>query len=355
LLAGRLVYLRSDGVVMAVPFDLSRRRATGPAVGLVEGIPITGNGNAKVYLGAGGSLVYMRGGTTGRVTWVDDRGAARVAVSDERDYNYPRLSPDGKRIALTIRGPSSTDIWIQQGTSSTVTRLTTEANNYRAEWMPDGKRVLFYSTRGGAAAIWAQPADGSGPAERLGAPGGVAGVISPDSRFLLYGVTSTQNKRDLWVMPLEGDRTPRPFLVTPFNELTARVAPDGKWVAYASDESGRLEVYIRPFPGPGPPTQVSTRGGEQPVWARDGKRLFYVNASRLMVASLVLGPTLTVGARDSLFEIGPSLYMEPHARYDVAPDGHQFLVVKRNEDQSEITVALNWIEEVRRRTAPARR
>ena len=157
--------------------------------------------------------------------------------------------------------------------------------------------------------------------------------------------------RDLWVLPSEGDRKPSPFLQTPFNEAGAQFSPDGRWIAYMSNESGRMEVYVQPYPNPGGKWQISTGGGVEPVWARSGRELFYRNGDRMMVVDIGTEPAFSAGRPSVLFE-GQFLNLSWAANYDVAPDGQRFLMIQPIEREgatSQIHVVLNWFEELKRR------
>jgi serine/threonine-protein kinase len=353
---GVLVYLYTDysgyGTVAAVPFDLARRRVTGPALNLVEGIAVTGNGNSAVFAGAGGALVYVRGSFAGRLALADLRGGIRELSDEVRDYNSPRFSPDGKRIAVGIRGATRSDIWIHDLVTGATRRLTTEGvSNRWPAWTPDGARVLYYSIGRTPIATWWQPADGSGRAELLTAESHGEAHVSPDGSTLIFTTGAGPTGLDLWTMPLAGARVPQPYLATPFYEGQPRFSPDGRWVAYASNAAGPgpADVYVRPYPGPGSAIQVSRGGGSQPVWARNGRRVFYVRGRSLFAANLVLGASPTVASRDSLLDIGYSSFEQRHPRYDVAPDGEHVLFVRTSDTGQSITVVLNWIDEVRHR------
>ena len=166
---------------------------------------------------------------------------------------------------------------------------------------------------------------------------------SPDGRFLVYETTDPKTQVDLWILPLSDDRTPRPFLVTPFGEFAAQISPDGRWIAYTSNESGREEVYVQSFPGPGGKWQISTAGGGAPRWSGDGRQLFYyASDERLMVADVRLAPSFESGTPTALFKV--SMTESPDRQYDVSPDGNRFLVnvLSGPTDSPPLTVVLNW-------------
>jgi serine/threonine-protein kinase len=351
---GNLIYSSAAGALMAVPFDERRVRAGGSPALVLDQVSIGVTGASKAALSASGSLVYQTGGVAQQVVLADARGAMRVLVPQTRNYTYARFSPDGRRIALSVGSGTSTDVQIYEIATGTLTRLTTEgATNDRPEWSPDGHRVIFRSDRvANTNALWWQPVDASGPAELLvggGTGGAWEGAISPDGRTLLYR-TGTTGAADIWTRQLKGDTTAKPFVQTPFTEWAARFSPDGKWVAYASDESGAYQIYVKPFPGPGPRVLVSVNGGENPVWARDGHRLFYGKDQQVIAATVTLSPTFAVTAQQTFLE-GDFSFLPGHASFDVAPDGKELLLLKPVGSDSPFIVAQGWRYEVRARLA----
>ena len=242
--------------------------------------------------------------------------------------------------------------------SGLLTRLTESTVNPRAIWTPDGKHLTFLAAPGGALNIYWMPADGSSAAERLttGENFQLPGSWSPDGQVLAFSEADPTTGWDIWVLKLGGARRPRPFLQTPYNEYAPAFSPDGRWLAYGSDESGRPEIYVRPFPGPGGKTQISTDGGVQPVWARSGRELFYRNADKMMAAAIEANPAFSAAKPKLLFEghyEASTFSFEPN--YDVSPDGKRFLMVKGSEQESaatQLNVVLNWSDELRR-LAPA--
>ena len=292
---GNLIYANATGALMAVPFDQRHLRPTAASAALVlDSVSIGVNGASRAALSASGSLVYQIGGAGQQLVLADAHGAMRVLIPQPRNYIQARFSPDGRRIALSTESGTSMDVQIYEIATGTLTRLTTEgATNDRPEWSPDGRRVLFRTDRNARAnTIWWQPVDASGPAELLVGGGTVdvrEGVLSPDGNTILYRTGSTGNA-DIWTRQIKGDTSTKPFVQTPFTEWAARFSPDGKWVAYTSDESGALQVYVKPFPGPGPRVLVSVNGGDNPVWSRDGHRLFYVRDQQVIAATVTLAP-----------------------------------------------------------------
>jgi Tol biopolymer transport system component len=340
----RLLYLTIDGNVMAIAFNARRKRVSGNAVPLLDSIPLCRycNGDAPVTLSTGGALAYIRGQVASRLTWVDQTGAARTINSREAAFESPRVSPDGKRIAVTILDHVM-DIWILEIATSTWTRLTAGGNNSRPEWTADGKNIVFVSDRGKQIRAWRQAADFVGLAEPLTPPiDGLKAVMqSRDGSALLLTVFQS-NVPEIWSMPLAGKHVPTPIISGPDWISLARLSPDGSQVAYASQESGGREVYIHSFTSSSGRVQVSSGGGSEPTWSSDGRRIFYVSGRRLMTANISPPPAVRVLSRDSLF-MGDGFGDFTSATYDVAPAGDNFLMLHTEDRGVQLVVALNWI------------
>ncbi len=352
---GHAVFWRSDGKILAVPLDIGRRALTGDAIAIMEGVAV-GNGSA-VSLSLNGTLAFASGNSAVRLVWAEEKAQPRNVLEEPGSYWWPRISPDGTQIAVTIIGSALNDVWIYNIRTGTRTRLTTEGGE-RPEWTPDGKRVLFTNRSPAGAGIWWQPVDGSGPAERLDPriPGNptppLEAVISPDGKTVLVRIISGENHRDLYYMTIGPNTPAKPWLATKANEITPRFSPDGKWVAYASDESRDYEVYVRPFPGPGARYQISTGGGSEPVWSRDGRRIYYMKDGQMMVADVAASNGFAVLSRRVLFpwRAGPNL---SHANYDVSPDG-KMLMLQSSGEETKMVVITNWFTELRAKLAQAR-
>jgi eukaryotic-like serine/threonine-protein kinase len=352
---GHLVYARA-GALYAVPFDAARLAVTGAPVKVADGV-ITHpeSGGAQVAISRTGTLVYAAGGsrTAERpLLWVDRHGAARPATDRQAPFWWPRISPDGRRIALVIDAAFS-KIWVLDIERGTFTRASQLAGDQdRATWMPDSVRLTFGADAVGSGAVrlFSDTIDGTGAATLLfdGAESPSPLSWSPDGRRLLYRQISATTGQDVWVFSAD-DRTSTPFLQSPSNELSATFAPDGRWVAYVSDESGRAEVYVRPFPGPGTRSQVSIDGGSAPVWSRDGRELFFAKGDTLFATAVSLGKAFRSGAVQRLFS-GPYSFDAVTVNYDVTPDGQRFLVPRTpvHSPPRQLELVLNWFEEVTR-------
>jgi dipeptidyl aminopeptidase/acylaminoacyl peptidase len=317
-------------------------------------VVLFGAGNVAAALSQNGSLVYVRGNPLSQLALLDAQGHEVGHLDDWRLYDYLRISPDGRRIAVSVgRSVGGADIWVYDLSSQVLSRLTTSERAVRPEWTPDGRRIAYLNTQQVQWDVWWAPADGSGPAKRLyGVPGArISEVSFAPSGDALLRVDDPRTGRDILLLPLKGDSAARatvPLVASPANELQPRVSPDGHWLAYVSDESGAVEVYLRPFPGPGGRVQVSSGGGTEPVWSVDGKRLFYRDGSRFVAASLTTSPGIAVAGRQELFEdrYKTGLF---RARYDVHPDGKRFVVLRPPAESEQIIVTLNWLADLRAR------
>jgi eukaryotic-like serine/threonine-protein kinase len=347
---GRLIYVAPSGVLTAVPIDLRAGKVTGAPVSLGITVTYTAAGASQAALSPAGTFVYQPQNADATVGWVDARRTFEPLLTAARPYAYPRLSPDGGRIALTIGTGGRSDIWLYDIASATLQRLTNGgAQNERPEWTPDGRRVLYRSDRGQRAAIWWQPADLSGPATPLQSKerhSFYEGVISPDGKTIIYQEDDAgANSADVMYRALEGDTTEHAVAATSAVEAQPRLSPDDRWIAYVTDASGTSQVVVRPFPGPGGQVQVSVAGGGEPVWAPDGRRLFYRDGQHLIAASIATSPALTVTGRTELFEDNYVFAQAPHAGYDVSRDGTRFLMVK-SVGTSSLAVVTGWLGEV---------
>jgi eukaryotic-like serine/threonine-protein kinase len=369
--SGHLVYAQG-GSLMAVPFDPQRLTATGAPVPVMEGVlqsPI--NGAAQYSFSTTGSLIYVSGGirsAQSKLVWVSRNGAEQFVPAPARPYVLPRLSPDGRRLAVTIVEQEA-QVWLYDLSRETLTRLTFEGSaNQNSVWTPDGKRIAFLSNKEGPLNIFWQLADGSGGLERLTTSEYLQAPNSwsPDGQLLAFIELNPTTQRDIWVLRI-GDtsassgqvRKAQPFLRTRFDESAPRFSPDGRWLAYISDESGRYEIYVQPYPGPGGKWQISTEGGTEPVWNGNGRELFYRSGEKMMAVDIATQPGFAAGTPRVLFEGRYEPASVPVSNYDVSPDGQRFLMLKPVEQTeaapTQINVVLNWFEELKQKVPTGKR
>ncbi len=344
---GHLVYFRNASVV-AVPFDVTRLETTAPSATVLDDVPVTIDGNAPFSVAENGSVAYSRG-TAGprhaRPVWVDPHRKAEPLTDDARvSGGGLRLSPDGQRLAVEVEGPND-QIWIYDLARRTFSRLTTEWNNSSPKWTPDGKRITFWSDRSGTWNLYWQPADGSGPAERLTeSPRKQApGSWTPDGKTFAFTQEGLTGKYEIWLLTMPEHRV-RPLIQRPYFDQSPTISPDGRWLAFLSDETGRNEIYVQPFPQLGAKWQISTGGAFAPRWEpTHGRELYYQNGDKLMAVSIRTSPTFAAGAPRVLFT-GP--YEE--SGYDVSKDG-RFIMSEHLPSPTDIVLIQNWFEELKTR------
>lgn len=357
LMDDQLVYVSPGGGLMAVRFDTRRNEPIGDPVQLDEGVLVDATAGVKASLSPGGTLAYLRGRAQFQPVVVRPGNIMPSALLPEPGaYSTPRFSPDGRKVALSVTAAASQDIWIYDIDRNTSTRLTTEGANVRPEWTPDGRHVVFISQRNGKPGVWRQPVDGSGPAEKLFERDlePFEALVSPDAKWLVIRTAPGATfSRDILAMPLSGDTTLVPLVTSPYTESLPRLSPDGKWLAYQSNETTRFEIYVRPFPGAGSRTQVSDLGGTEPIWGKDGRTLYYRGpAGEVVRVAVTTGSSFSIGPRDVALT-GEYLTDSSHPSWDVASDG-RFLMLRRAGAESQTIVVHNWGRELREKTAPRR-
>jgi len=348
---GQLLFIRGN-TLLARPFDSNKLAFTGDAIPVAEQVEVDGpvSSLARFSVSANGVLVYRSALGNARLTWLDRTGKRLGTLGDAGIFRGPmRLSPDRKTVAAAAREVSggNVDIWLYDVSRGLRTRFTFDpADDLAPVWSPDGRTIVFRSSRGGPGNLFRKQADGSGGEELVYADDAIKSPnsFSPDGKYLAFTGQDPKTGQDIWVLPdplaKPGTSKPYPLVRTEFNERDLAFSPNGLWMAYASDESGRNEVYVAPFPGPGGKRQVSTAGGSFPIWRPDGKELFYYAAdNRLMAAEVdAKGGAFEVGKVDALSEplIGNG--------YDVSADGQRFLsaVAPEGESGEPLTVVLNW-------------
>jgi hypothetical protein len=357
---GYLVFTRGEAL-FAASFDLQRLEVSGTPFPAGE-VLITPGGAASFAVSETGSLAYIPAGAkSGTLAWVDAKGSTEMPGLPAQNYfNRLQLSPDGKRIVLVILEGGFRHIWVYDTVRGSLTRLTLgDRDNASPTWSPDGRRIAFWTSKDENGVIMTKPSDGSGSEETLlsSAKVGPPSSWSPDGKFLAYWQLGPTGKWEIWVLPLEGERKPKPVETdNQFDHINPVFSPDGKYLAYYSNESGRSEVYVRPFGQGGGKWQISTGGGANPVWARSGKQLFYRESENIMGVDVATQPDFSASTPRIIVPATVAATLSSGLdAFDVSPDGHRFLVHRQSCETGQslqINVILNWSEELRR-LAPA--
>jgi serine/threonine protein kinase/Tol biopolymer transport system component len=348
---GLLLFVR-EGNLLAQPFDGARLRATGePRLVVAEVWQHAFTGSGAFSASKNGLLAYRSAEGPARLTWHDRQGVPLGSEGGPGFYTNLRLSPDGRKLAVSVGDPrtGTRSIWLADVGTGLLTRSTTgSGDDVSLTWSPDGRRLVF--SRGALRApphLYETPLDGGEPRELT-----PAGLLqgnpdwSPDGRFVCYSESNPKSHRDIWTVGLAPPRERTAFAATAFDEIEPQFSPDGRWIAFSSDESGSYEVYISPFPGPGKKIRISSAGGSRPRWRRDARELFYVSGDRRMMSVAIrLGDSTEAGPSQSLF----SLQFAGWRDYDVSADGKRFLVVvEAAEPRSAfISVTTNWQKTMR--------
>jgi len=351
---GFLLFAR-ETTLMAQPFDANKLQLSGEPFPVAEQVTYTPQVSYSHYsISETGVMVFWSGSLSNRqLLWFDRGGKQLGSAGPPGEYNDIVLSPDEKRVAIQRMDGANSDIWLLDLGRGVPSRFTfDETTDDDPVWSPDGNTIVFSSTRAGRLDLYRKVSSGAGneePVFKSEVDGKEGTDWSPDGRFILFDQSGSGGS-DIWVLPLFGDGKPYALLQTPFGEFQAHFSPDGRWFAYTSNESGRNEVYVQGFPPSGGKWQVSTVGGAQPHWRRDGKELFYVAADRkLMAVEVKLSPTFETSAPKMLFETQVVRHEAPN-RYVVTGDGQRFLVNSPVEEvsQTPITVILNWTTALKR-------
>jgi len=357
-----VVYSKGETLI-ALPFDAKKLQVVGSPIPVLEGIDsFPQNGVSQFAVSQNGSLGFLLSSyviTQQKLVEVDRKGQIRTIHENLHVHWGMRLSPDGKKIALGLsevgRPP---DVWIQDLSRGLLSRLTHgPGTNGNPIWSLDGKQILYTSERP-IFELYRKSADGSGTDEPLliSANDKYALSISPDGKILLFSTSDNVTQMDLWTVPLAQTNDAKPFIATPFVETGGQISPDGRWLVYQSDESGQAEIYVIGFPGGENKIQVSTNGGTEPLWSRNGKELFYRSGNKLIEVPVRTGDNFVASAAHVLFEgafATNTIFGAP--AYDVSPDGQKFYFVQedsKNNREKTINLVLNWPEELKK-IAPA--
>ncbi|MEO8201030.1 MAG: protein kinase [Gemmatimonadota bacterium] len=339
--AGFVTLGNPDGTLIALPFDLEKMRPTGPPVIVARDASQPDAYSTRGAVSAGGSIVYPRsgGGAQRRLMLVTRAGQPTPLTSDQRGYANPRFSPDGRRLVVHIADAinSSRDVWEFDIDQRAWSRLTTNSISDKPLWTPDGRRVLYASNDD----LWWIAADGSGRPESLFVSLGshYPGSITPDGRAVVFQELGSPTS-GIRILAFDSAPAARTLIPAGFNESAPAVSPDGHWLAYQSDQSGQMEVYVQSYPTLGARVPVSLRGGSEPLWAHSGRELFYRSGDSVMVASVALSPAFTVTGRRFLFA-GKFLKGGNFREYDVAPDDQHFVMISGEGVQSILYGAQN--------------
>jgi serine/threonine-protein kinase len=361
---GHIVYIH-EGSLYALPFDAQRLEVTGQPVPVIEGLAaFPNNGSAQFSFSDNGTVVYApRSGQNASIYWMDRKSKFAPLREAPADYFGPAFSPDGKRLAFEIND-GKRNIWVDDVEHDTITRLALAGeNNGWPAWTPDGKRIVYSSQeKGGTFNLWWIRADGGGDAQRLSESKSpqISGSWTPDGKVLAFTQQNPATNYDVMTLTVEGDeksgwkaREPKPFLNSMFNEEAPTFSPDGRWLAYVSNESGTYELYVRPFPGAGGKWQVSTGGAAVGKWSRGGNELFYATPDNKIVA-------VTYTASGDSFRVEKSELLSPGQLtnfalgFDLHPDGKRFVVLgapsgQQNAGINKVTFVFNFFDELRRK------
>ena len=360
---GHLVYAKG-GTLFAAPFDIQKLELTRPTVPVLEDVRtnlLPGWGGAQFTFSHAGALAYITPHvhpTETQLLWVDRKGSGMRISGAPYSFNWPGLSPDGQRLIVSsTERDGGSNLWLYDRNRQTWTQLTFEKNSENATWSPRGDRFAFQSNREGYFNLFVMPAEGGDAARLTRSPRHqIATGWSPDGQVLFFEQQTPATDWDVWELPLRGDRLPRPLIVANGYQGWGRLSPDGRWLAYVSEESGRDEVYVRPYRGSDRRWTISTHGGGWPVWSRTGREIYYstgsawsgvrsAEPSKVWVVPVTLAPTFQPGMARVLFERENVL-----SGFDVAPDGEHFAVVEAASavrERVEIVYIPNWFEELK--------
>ena len=345
--SGYIVYGR-DGVdgIFGVPFDLDALEVVGPEVQIEDGVSLVMN--HPQFRVTNDVLVYASGSpSVSSVVWVDRQGGFETVHAADARYHTLHLSPDGGRFVADEAASANHSIWVHDFERGTRTLLVNGSQLHVPRFSPDGERIVYSAAPGD---VYLKSADGAGEARKLLEKEHTQWALSwsPNGDLLALTETNPDTGTDVWILPIDGE--PYPFVNSAANESSAAFSRNGKWLAYQSDESGRAEIYVQPFPGPGKRVLISTSGGKEPVWSRDGRELFYRQDTALMAVAVETYNGFEASRPTLLFDGPLQADTAGHASYDVSPDGQKFLMI-RNESvgRVELRVVLNLAEELKAR------
>jgi serine/threonine protein kinase/Tol biopolymer transport system component len=349
-----ILYALNRATLLARAFDPARLELKGEPFRVAENLIVSATGNARFTTSANGVLAFIQDKEvdTAQLTWHDRQGKRLGVAGSAAPWTDFRLAPDERRAALIRYEPSKLySLWLLELAGGEATRFVTNTDsaNFFPVWSPDGQQLAFASARNSPPNLFLKPLAGNAPEERLLATRSQAYPLSwsPDGRFLIYALGDPQTRTDIWQLPLFGERQPQPLLRTTADERNGKVSPDGNWLAYESDASGRVEVYLTPFPQPARSWSVSTKGGTNPHWRSDGKELFFVSDSVLMALSTF---NVSQGRLELRADVPQPLFTLEGTNYAPSKDGQRFLigVAQEKAPTPPINVVLNWLADLKR-------
>jgi serine/threonine-protein kinase len=350
-----LVYAQVDGAIMAVGIDARGKRLTSKPIPVHDPVtvPAALNGNSGIFVSRGGALVTSRGGTRGKLVWVSPGGSVQPVVPEPRSFTMPSISPDERRLAVIVTEGQKSDVWIYDLGLSTFSRLTSNEAVNSVHWSADGTRVVFTAAgEKSRSAVWSQLAAGGAPADKLFEQSELMpeATLAPDAKSVVI-TAYHETTWDIFRVPLDSPKVVRTYIGTKAQELGGAFSPDGKWLTVVSDESGRFEVYVRSYPDPSSRIQVSVSGGTDPLWSKDGTRLYYRAGALLLAARVSMSPSFAVLGRDTVMTSAPMVGSYFARSFDVSRDGRRFLGIVSEKDDFQLVVSPNWMTEFRERVA----
>ena len=354
---GALVYLLADGAVMAVPLDISHRKVVGKPVPVLDPVPVVAafNGNSSVFVSRGGALVAGLQASRSQLVWLGRNGATHPVNKELRNFEFPRLSPDGRQLLVVVAEGSKSDAWIDDLETGTLSRLTSTGNVTFAQWSRDGNSVVYSAPSGSKWGVWEQSASGGTKPRLLLEVPSLTPVadLAPDGHSALLG-TLTDQTWDVQSVRLDSSHVVQPFHATRGTDTGPRLSPDGRWAAVVSDENGTFEVYVRSYPDPAIKVQVSVGGGYGAAWSADGSRLYYSTGTDVVEARIATAPGFRVLSRDTAFTKVPNTFSGGSAAYDITRDGSRLVIPSTPTAAYPLIVVPNWRNELRERMAASR-
>jgi WD40 repeat protein len=345
---GYLAYVR-NGTLFLVGFDPKTLEVKGTPIPVVEGVrTAAADGGAVLAVSNNGTLVFQPGTFTARernLVWMDRSGKSTNITDEVKPYSSPAISPDGKRIALTLEG-SSYDVWVYDLERGTLTKVTFGADDYSPKWSPDGRMLMYRSSKSGSMQLYVKHGivQGDETVVTEGPEFKEAYGWTPDGREIIFGRENKDKGWDLYAASVEGDHKPRPLVVSQYKKGWASLSPDGKWIAYTSDESGQREIFVQAMNDPGTRAQISSEGGTAPRWARSGNELTYLAKDGMMSVKFARGSGLNPGKPVKLF-----YDKRIWSGYDLSADG-RFVVAADADEKgggNQINVVLHWFDELK--------